>query len=372
MAALPPELVEEILLRLPPDDPASLFRAALVCRLWRRLASGTGFRRRFCEFHHHTAPVLGVLCQGQNHDSNNEQDRLPKACFFSTSSFRPARVDHHGCCVIDARHGRVLLSRVTPKAGPWRIDLIVWDPTTDEQLELPSLPIHGTWKAAVVCAAGSSCDHIDCHRGSFLVVVVFIGIEPRRMFTLVYASDARAWSEVASVERQYLCDYFEIAPGVLLADAFYFLACHSNGIVKYDMVTRKISMINLMICNFSHQNNVLMTMEDGRLGLATMKAVRNRCQPIHLWSMEVGSDTDARFVLSGVIDLEKLLPIKVFEVFRVNGFADGARVLFISTTDGLYSIDIKSEQVKKIDLNSYLLGGNPVYRSNALEHIICY
>jgi len=31
-AALMDELVEEILLRIPPDDPARLLRAALVCK----------------------------------------------------------------------------------------------------------------------------------------------------------------------------------------------------------------------------------------------------------------------------------------------------------------------------------------------------
>ena len=30
------EIVEEILLRIPPDEPAHLVRAALVCKAWRR------------------------------------------------------------------------------------------------------------------------------------------------------------------------------------------------------------------------------------------------------------------------------------------------------------------------------------------------
>ena len=44
---LPDELVDEILLRLPPADPGSLVRAALVCRGWRRILTGPAFRRRF-------------------------------------------------------------------------------------------------------------------------------------------------------------------------------------------------------------------------------------------------------------------------------------------------------------------------------------
>ncbi|CAN6284072.1 unnamed protein product [Urochloa humidicola] len=40
------ELIEEVFLRFPADDPALLFRAALVCKRWRRLVSDPGFRRR--------------------------------------------------------------------------------------------------------------------------------------------------------------------------------------------------------------------------------------------------------------------------------------------------------------------------------------
>nr|CAB3451775.1 unnamed protein product [Digitaria exilis] len=57
---LPEDLVEEVLLRFPPDDPACLVRAALVCRRWRRLICGPRFRRRFREFHR-APPMLGFF-----------------------------------------------------------------------------------------------------------------------------------------------------------------------------------------------------------------------------------------------------------------------------------------------------------------------
>jgi hypothetical protein len=88
-----------------------------------------------------------------------------------------------------------------------------------------------------------------------------------------------------------------------------------------------------------------MTTEDGRLGLATA------CDKLtQLWSREDGdSNGVARFVLSRVIDLEKLLPADSLRYYpRLNGFADGARVLFVSTYHGLYSVDIKSEHLKKV------------------------
>ncbi|KAL6647761.1 hypothetical protein ACP70R_015198 [Stipagrostis hirtigluma subsp. patula] len=64
----PPELnsdaTSEILLRLPPDDPACLLRASLVCKPWLRLLSGPAFLRRYDAFHG-APPVLGVL--GKSH-----------------------------------------------------------------------------------------------------------------------------------------------------------------------------------------------------------------------------------------------------------------------------------------------------------------
>ncbi|CAN6381084.1 unnamed protein product [Urochloa humidicola] len=46
-SALMDELVEEVALRIPPDDPACLLRGALVCKSWWRIVSDPGFRRRY-------------------------------------------------------------------------------------------------------------------------------------------------------------------------------------------------------------------------------------------------------------------------------------------------------------------------------------
>ncbi|CAN6336196.1 unnamed protein product [Urochloa humidicola] len=60
MPELAEDVVREILLRLPPDDPACLLRASAISKSWRRIVSDTEFRRR----HHslHPAPLfLGYL-----------------------------------------------------------------------------------------------------------------------------------------------------------------------------------------------------------------------------------------------------------------------------------------------------------------------
>jgi hypothetical protein len=54
------ELIEQLLLRLPPEEPAWLVRASAVCKPWRRILAAPRFRRRYREFHG-TPPVLGFF-----------------------------------------------------------------------------------------------------------------------------------------------------------------------------------------------------------------------------------------------------------------------------------------------------------------------
>ncbi|KAM3366532.1 hypothetical protein ACQJBY_015751 [Aegilops geniculata] len=58
--ALMDDVVAEILLRLPPDDPGCLVRACLVSKPWRRLLTGNAFLRSYRKFHG-APPMLGFL-----------------------------------------------------------------------------------------------------------------------------------------------------------------------------------------------------------------------------------------------------------------------------------------------------------------------
>ncbi|KAL6880701.1 hypothetical protein ACP4OV_012266 [Aristida adscensionis] len=92
--SLPEEIVEEILLRTPPDDPARLVRAALACRRCCRLLSGPGFRRRFRE-RHRWPPLLGILRLFKGGDGS----ALTR--FVPTCSFLPAHAVRRGWRAVD-------------------------------------------------------------------------------------------------------------------------------------------------------------------------------------------------------------------------------------------------------------------------------
>ena len=115
---LPDELLEEVFLRLPPDEPACLVRASLASKLWLDLLTGPAFRSRYTELHG-APPMLGFLL------SYLDREKRPARPTF--------RLHHHKSDwgqrkyeTLDCRHGRVLLADKYVGFG----ELAVWDPMT--------------------------------------------------------------------------------------------------------------------------------------------------------------------------------------------------------------------------------------------------
>jgi len=325
--ALMDELVEEIIVRLPPTEPANLFHAALVCKPWCRLISGPRFRRRFGELHR-TPPMLGFLC-----------NRIDVSRFVPTGAFRPPHADHRGWNAIDARHGRVLFR--TSGWGPRR--LLIWNPVTGEERQLPLVGplLARDWNAAVLCAAGGACDHLNCHRGPFLVVLVATGDE--HITLRVYSSETGSWSEPTYVAQfpNYKVD--KLAVPAIVGNALHFVIDSSRRILKYDLATRETYVFLQPPVSYGYHTTI-MTMEDGVLGVARMKGLS-----LSLWSWEAKSDGGMGWAQIRAIDLAKLLSVNAHSVcsdFVV--FAHGVGIFFVGTDDGLFSFDLKSGQVRKI------------------------
>ena len=88
MPQLPDELVEEVFLRLPKDEPAALVRASLASKAWLGLLTGPAFRGRYREFHG-APPMLGFLCSRRSNSVHEVEDNIPH--FFPTTKF-PVRI----------------------------------------------------------------------------------------------------------------------------------------------------------------------------------------------------------------------------------------------------------------------------------------
>ncbi|KAL6647165.1 hypothetical protein ACP70R_014602 [Stipagrostis hirtigluma subsp. patula] len=341
--ALNDDVYELILLRLPPDEPASLVRAALVCKPWRRLLSDPGFIGRFLRFHR-TPPILGFL--------HYRSDKF-MARFIPTSPCLP-HADLRHCNALEARHGRVLIRL-------WRLfthALYVWDPFTGVRRPLPEPPGDDCYlcNAAVLCASIGSCDHLDCHGGPFLVVLVCTTVGGMSVY--VYSSEADTWRNTANVDctREHEFEFDDL-PGALAGNSLYFVFDKGEGILQYDLATAGTSVIQppdlsviqppelpmVELPSSLGRPTVLMTMENGELGVARVEGHR-----LSLWSMEASPDKDVEWAHIRVFDLEKLLPVDPLSISNWQRFTHGFGVFFVMTDNGLFSIDIKSSQVRKV------------------------
>ncbi|KAF8731354.1 hypothetical protein HU200_016410 [Digitaria exilis] len=346
--ALTDDLVEEILLRLAPDDPVSLVRAAAVCMRWRRVASTRSFRRGFAR-RHRKAPMLGFIANLRDGHEGDRYDYVAR--FVRATRFRPFCPERRHRRALDARHGRVLLTTV-----PWKPTLEVWDPVTGELRELPSMPQTVTsWNAAVVCAAHGACDHLDCRRGPFLVVLLDSG--PEMMHLFVYSSETGAWSEPIFGPPSPTYGV-EMVPTALVGNALYFLIDATESILKYDLAARSVSVI-FMPTGFTSDFAALTTTEDGVLGFAKLEkstvedggllgSSRVKCE-LRLLSMHPGPDGYVTWAENGSIELGSLLNVDASIESDYVAFAHGVGIFFVGTEDAWFSIDLKSGRVMEED-----------------------
>ncbi|KXG23740.1 uncharacterized protein LOC8068864 [Sorghum bicolor] len=357
--AAPPELVddamEEIFLRLPPAEPAHLVRAALVCRRWRRILTGGAFVRRYRAFHG-AAPLLGFL----DNTIDLHGARAPR--FSPTSSASPFHRGPFDCIcwdVLDCRHGRVLLGLF---AG--RVNLVVWDPVTGHHQALPDpglLP--GYYSAAVLCGTargGCGCDNLHCCRdggGPFRVVLA--GMESMDYFARgedagvrarLYCSEAAAWVASAHLPSN---SHVMRKPSAVVGDDVYFQLMSAYVILRYDTARNRLSTFDPPPAHADEGGIVLMPMdgEDGdgssQLGLAGVRGSR-----LCLRSTSVGAEGEgiAGWVRRGDIELMTRIPFLPYSEAQVIASAEGLGTIFffVSTEVGLFAIDFKSGQERKV------------------------
>ncbi|KAF8728632.1 hypothetical protein HU200_017900 [Digitaria exilis] len=309
--ALTDDLVDEVLLRFPPEEPELLVRATLVCKRWFRVISDPRFRRRFRELHR-AAPMLGFFCA----------DYWGASRFVLVSSTPLPHAIRGDWRAVDVRHGRVLLNTV----ARWddftfgcSDDLLVWNPVTGDHHRLPKLQEHMyphpypyccDWTAAVLCAkAEGGCDHLDCHRGPFLVV--FLCTSSREAFASVYSSETAAWSGPASSQLRR---------------------------------AQEISVIRLPQKPYRYKCIALMATVDGGLGFAAMHG-----STLDLWSGVPGTKGYVRWAQSQAIDLKTIctLPASLETVCCIDGVA--AILRGMDQTRTYVIIDLKSIiKIKKI------------------------
>ncbi|WVZ61635.1 hypothetical protein U9M48_011483 [Paspalum notatum var. saurae] len=185
------------------------------------------------------------------------------------------------------------------------------------------------------------CDDDDaCHHGRFRVV--FVGICNDDMSFYVYSSATGAWGEPTIA--QHPRDIVDMVPPAVLGNAAYFVSRLSTRMVKYDLGTRHVSLIDLPPTSYGRI--MLMTTDRGRLGFARTEDFR-----LYLWSMEVDpQDGVVVWTQDRVIQLRNLLTAgdALLSSPGIAGCVNGLGVVFVGTEDGYFTIDTVSGQARKV------------------------
>ncbi|TVU43771.1 hypothetical protein EJB05_10264, partial [Eragrostis curvula] len=371
------ELIEEILIRFPPNDPASLVGAALVCKPWCRLVCSPGFRRRFTEFHRRRTPVLGFFCRVYKpRPMSGEELRFVPT---SPSFHRLPHAMTPNWQIVDALHGRVLFCDAV--AGGDGLRFTVWNPITGRQASTMRPPMapqpYKGWKAALL-----SVDDMDSDDSFGLVFVATMadGVTSAR----VYSSEHHAWgmpillpstttaTATATTrkqqQRQRVCvsTLGHVARSNTnnnnsnTAALVYFECRWNYGILEYDSCKQQLSFIGLP--SQCEQNCItLMTDEDGGgLGFAMIDVHRD--SKLFTFSRR---DDDASadpscctWAQQREFDLDELFPWDVLftplatatrVVAVVNAFTD----VFIGTVHGIFTVDLNLGRVRQIHHGSH-------------------
>ncbi|CAL5077325.1 unnamed protein product [Urochloa decumbens] len=362
--ALMDELLEEIFIRLPLDDPAFLFRAALVCKSWHRLISGATLRRRLLEFHGSPPPLRGFFCRvgsepasrfvPASSPSSSSLRRLPSGDDV-TPRWRPLG-SLHGCVLIEDEDA--------PGLCDMHINLALWNPIGGEVRRLPRPPVFTyQWNAALLCAA-PGCDHLDCGYGGEHLQVVLAGKRPLDGVTsaCVYSSEQRAWSKPVSARFNGVQVKVGSSARAIAGNALYLLCDMTANIIEYDLSKQELLLIrtpripgHVMWENWHRV--VLMTTEGGGLGFAMTQESK-----VFMWLREAaGLDTkEVGWVQQRVIELDKtMIPAwnhsVPFKKPYVNAVAEHVGVILIDTCDRLFSIDLKSGLLTKLLVSNYVI-----------------
>ncbi|OEL32271.1 hypothetical protein BAE44_0006705 [Dichanthelium oligosanthes] len=285
---LPDDVIPGILLRLPPNDPASIIRAAAVCKSWRRTIADVAFAGRYRALHP-KGPVLGFL---------HNQSMLHVSRFVPTTSFRPSpAADHRRRHAHDCRHGRAFFFDYDSLGS-----FVVWDPVTGDEHKIPDVPDVLTQPAV---------DRPAALVGDALYIVGESGFLLRYRYGLLRRYSSYMGVLSAGFREADILSVIEPPQGKRLGNVF------------------------------------VMTTEDGGLGLASLYPNSHR---LYLWERETGPGGDeGRWVKDRAIDLKMLLPISNPKSRPcLIGVAEDINAIVVSTRDGVFVIELKSSQVKKM------------------------
>jgi len=183
-----------------------------------------------------------------------------------------------------------------------------------------------------------------------------MGFCSERAFICTYSSDAGTWSDKIYTDQPE--EFVISASKALVGNVLYFEFKKSGTALRYDLELHEMSVMGLPPTHSTgHGGAVLFATEDGALGFATVREFK-----LYMWSRKDGHGTqvDAGWTQSRIIELEMLLRSNSISASpAVVGVTDGIGVIILRRNELLFTIDLKSCEVKKLSKDRFMYNALP-------------
>ncbi|CAM0885755.1 unnamed protein product [Alopecurus aequalis] len=302
-------LLEEILLRLPPQ-PSSLPRASAVCTRWCHLLSDARFLRRFGK-HHRKPPMLGCF----------SGDGCRNTVFNPTLDVpRPPRSYEHWD-LVGCRHGLAVILN-------WlRKEVILWHPSP-----ATSAAYHTRRGLKARRALPEARHWISVH-------------------ALPSVSESAAWGDMITTPTT--SSIYNGIPSVMAGNALCWLL-RDGGILEFDLETESLGVIekpaDAHVDGDTFWDWQVIRTEDGGLGLAVLSK-SELC--IQLCQRKCNCDGVVGWEQHTKILLNELFPLTVLENLarrpkvRLVGYDEDANVIVLTTYNGDFTLQLEQAQLKQ-------------------------
>uniref|UniRef100_A0ACD6AKQ0 Uncharacterized protein n=1 Tax=Avena sativa TaxID=4498 RepID=A0ACD6AKQ0_AVESA len=297
---LPDDLLGEVFMRLPPDEPACLVRASLASKHWLGVLTAPAFRNRYRDFHGAPSMLGFFYCPGsveeglfvsttefvaripsEDEDENKGEYEYNYDGWRYSSRKKEEYREYSRSEVWDCRHGRVVLGYRDMDVSP--TELVVLDPVTGRSWELNIPKDYDSHGAAVFCAV-PGCHHRTCHEGPFQVVVVGMNINKGDSVAYAYCRTDEG-SKPCSQSSQP-CPGLHLGfdaivqpmPPVLTQDALYFMLMDDD-----DNAKRINENSYCQSCGYCNSDEALRSSFDEKSG---MEIFRRALAGLHLCLMK--------------------------------------------------------------------------------------
>ncbi|KAF7020291.1 hypothetical protein CFC21_033408 [Triticum aestivum] len=173
----------------------------------------------------------------------------------------------------------------------------------------------------------------------------------RQLVARVYSSETDTWGNSISTEASD-DTLFGHRTSTLIGNALYWSAKHKgNDILEFDLRKQSLTVIKgprgMNMNDFD--NFHIIEEQDGAVGLVALS-----CLKLQMWQRKVDCQGVAKWLLRKTVSVRELLKIPPHtaarnEWLKVVGYDEDTDVIFLARHDGIYMVQPKSMQARKLN-----------------------